>query len=251
MRALKDKAGRYAEAFGGAQRLADDQNRTRKAEKIRAVLVEEGIWPDPRLRLLDIGCSFGIILRKLAAEAGYGVGVDFDHRSMGRPDERCAMVCADAESLPFASGSFDVVICNHVYEHTDDPARMLGEIDRVLSPKGVCYFAGPNKHDLIEPHYGLPFLSWMPRPLADRYLRMTGRGDQYLERPYSYRSLKKLLGNFEIEDYTARIVRDPVRYNATDVLTPGSGKQLLARFVLRVAPFLFPGFIFVLRKGAS
>ena len=34
---------------------------------------------------------------------------------------------ADAENLPFASDSFEVIICNHVYEHTDDASRLMSE----------------------------------------------------------------------------------------------------------------------------
>lgn len=246
---LKDKARNYSEAFNGACQLADEAIRARKAEKIRAVLENERVLPNPNLKILDIGCSYGLILKQLASDADCRVGVDFDFAGLQRHDAGVGFVCADAERLPFSSGSFDIVICNHVYEHTDNPARMLDEIERVLTPGGVCYFAGPNKYDLIEPHYGLPFLSWLPQSLADRYLRITGKGIRYVERPYSYRNLGRLLARFEIEDYTGKIVSDPVRFHATDVLRQGSLKQLAAKTVLKFLPFLFPGFIWILRKA--
>jgi SAM-dependent methyltransferase len=135
-----------------------------------------------------------------------------------------------------------------VYEHTDEPERMLREIARVLRPTGICYFAGPNKYDLVEPHYGLPLLSWLPRPLADRYLRWTGRGAAYTERPRSLSGLRQLVRQFHVTDYTGAIVNDPTRFHATDILAPGSLKQWLAKAVLRAAPFVFPGFVYVLRK---
>ena len=246
---LKDKARNYTQAFNGASQLADEAIRARKAEKIRAVLENEGVFPDKELKILDIGCSYGLILKQLAAHVDYGVGVDFDIAGMQRPDAGVGFVCADAERLPFPPGSFDIIICNHVYEHTDDPACMLDEIERVLAPDGVCYFAGPNKYDLVEPHYGLPFLSWLPQSLADRYLQITGKGTHYVEKPYSYRDLARLLARFEVEDYTGKIVSDPVRFHATDVLRDRSLKQLVARAVLKFMPFLFPGFIWVLRKA--
>lgn len=246
---LKDKARHYSEAFGGAQVLADPAARTRKAEKIKAVLRQEGILPNQNLSVLDIGCSFGFILKGLVPDVGYGVGTDIDRSAMKATAENLAYVCADGEHLPFACDSFDVVICNHVYEHTDSPEQMLAEIERILAPTGVCYFAGPNKYDLVEPHYGLLFLSWLPRALADFYLRVARRGEAYTEKPYSYAALRQLLSRFEITDYTAKIVADPVRYCAADILPPGSLKQSVARILLRIAPTLFPGFIFVLRKA--
>lgn len=245
---LKNKAARYAESFGGASPLADEENRARKAAKIRAVLEAEGSFEHPGVRILDIGCSFGIILEQVTPANGLGIGVDMD-RSIGRDADNLVFARADAENLPFQSGSFDIVICNHVYEHTDNASRLLSEISRVMSNDAVCYFAGPNKYEPVEPHYGLPFLSWLPRRLADTYMRFAGKGDSYPEQPYSRPRLRKLLVDFVVTDYTEKIVRDPVRFEATDILPPGSVKRWVAKAMLRLAPFFFPGFVYVLRKS--
>lgn len=246
---LKDKASHYADAFDGASPLADEANRARKAAKIRAVLEAEQAFDGGNVRVLDIGCSFGIILEQVTPVDGLGVGVDMD-RSLGRDAPNLLFARADAENLPFESGSFDIVICNHVYEHTDDAQKLLSEIRRVMSDDAVCYFAGPNKFEPVEPHYRLPFLSWLPRRLADGYMRLAGKGDCYPEKPYSRPQLRALLRNFRISDYTGRIVADPERYEATDILPPGSLRQVVARAMLLAAPFFFPGFVYVLRKRA-
>ncbi len=244
---LKDKASDYADAFDGASPLADQENRARKAAKIRAVLADEGAFDKTDIRILDIGCSFGHILKLLTPTTGIGVGIDID-RNIGTRSENVIFIRTDAENLPFLNESFDVVVCNHVYEHTDDADRLLTEIGRVLNEGGICYFAGPNKYDLIEPHYGLPFLSWLPRKLADRYIQLTGRGDSYPEKPYSVPGVRRLLRHFEVTSYTEKILHDPVRYEATDILPVASLKRRIAIIVHRIAPFFFPGFVYTLRK---
>lgn len=244
---LKLKASRYAEAFGGASPLADEVLRARKAAKIRAVLEEEGMFDRAAIRILDIGCAFGIILKALTPADGLGVGVDID-RNLGSRSDNVFFIRSDAEHLPFSATAFDVVICNHVYEHTDDANQLLAEIHRVLKPDGVCYFAGPNKYELIEPHYRLPFLSWLPRNLADRYMRISGKGSCYPEKPYSFPKIRKLVKNFRVTSYTEKILRNPVRYKSTDILPVVSVKRLIALVIYRIAPFFFPGFVYILRK---
>lgn len=246
---LKQKASRYSDSFEGAPSLADEALRARKAAKIQAVLAEEGMFDRAGIRILDIGCSFGIILTALTPADGLGVGIDID-RNLGSRSDNVEFIRGDAEHLPFSPAAFDVVICNHVYEHTDDAKQLLREINRVLKTDGVCYFAGPNKFELIEPHYRLPFLSWLPRSLADRYMRISGKGSCYPEKPYSLPNIRTLVSNFQVISYTEKILRDPVRYNSTDILPVVSVKRLIAIVIYRFVPFFFPGFVYILKKTA-
>jgi SAM-dependent methyltransferase len=58
------------------------------------------------------------------------IGLDFDPGADGRNVD----VQASIEALPFASDSFDVIICYHVLEHVVDDGRAMREIGRVLMP---------------------------------------------------------------------------------------------------------------------
>lgn len=49
----------------------------------------------------------------------------------------------DLQALPFADGSFDLVIANHVLEHVEDDARSVAEIARVLAPGGRAILQTP------------------------------------------------------------------------------------------------------------
>ncbi|WP_321886119.1 glycosyltransferase [Paraburkholderia bannensis] len=42
----------------------------------------------------------------------------------------------NVEALEFEDGYFDLIICNHVLEHVNDPARALAEFSRCLAPNG-------------------------------------------------------------------------------------------------------------------
>jgi ubiquinone/menaquinone biosynthesis C-methylase UbiE len=57
-------------------------------------------------------------------------------------------VKADILDLPFASESFDVVICNHVLEHIADDRKAMSELFRVMKPGGWGIFQVPMKNSL-------------------------------------------------------------------------------------------------------
>lgn len=119
-------------------------------------------------------------------------------------------------SLPFPDDYFDVVITNHVIEHVGDKEAQLHhlqEIHRVMNPKGKGYLAVPNRWMLIEPHYRLAFLSWLPTSLRTPYLRVMGRGNEYDCDPPSLREIEHMLGicNFNYENLSTKAIRETVK----------------------------------------
>jgi len=61
-----------------------------------------------------------------------------------------AWLVADAQHLPFADGSFSVVIANHMLYHVPDRARALAEARRVLEPGGRFYAATVGNEHMRE-----------------------------------------------------------------------------------------------------
>jgi 2-polyprenyl-3-methyl-5-hydroxy-6-metoxy-1,4-benzoquinol methylase len=240
----------YSQRLPGA--VFDRDSRKEKANKILAVLSDYFQGSLHALKVLDLGCAGGIMTRVLAPHFKWTVGTDTDVQALAFAVQNEAthplFFPSDAMSLPFKDGVFDVVICAHVYEHVPDSAKLMKEIHRVLRQEGVCFFAAGNRLSLVEPHYRLPLLSVLPSTLADAYLRIAGKGCHYDEKHLTYWGLKKLLSEFQVVDYTSKILQNPERYSATDLCSPGSLKHRLAILFSKLAYGLVPSYIFLLKK---
>jgi SAM-dependent methyltransferase len=80
-------------------------------------------------RLLDVGCGEKPYEPLFAPFASSYVGVD--------PVENPrAELRGSVEALPIEDASFDVVLCNQVLEHCDDPRAAVHELRRVTGPGG-------------------------------------------------------------------------------------------------------------------
>jgi SAM-dependent methyltransferase len=236
--------------------MYDREGRERKAATMLAVLADALGGRLDVARGLNIGCSTGIIDSLIASRLAHLTGIDIDEAAIEFANREHATPkldfrVGDAMALDFADGSVDVVVCSQVYEHVPDPKRMMAEILRVLAPGGVCYFAATNRLCLIEQHYFLPFLSWLPPSLADRYLRLAGRGGHYYERHLTHGGLRRLTRMFDVDDYTGRLIDDPSRFGTEYLVArPGVKRAVLSAW-LRHARWSFPGYIWVLRKRSG
>ena len=237
----------------------DELGRLQKARKTVAVILDAlrqaGIKPR-ETRLLDIGCSTGIQTRHYAEFFGKVVGVDIDDGAVewarqNRAAYNVSYQVGDSMELPFLTGEFELVTCTHIYEHVPDAQRMLDEIHRVLRPGGFCFFAVENRLRVWDGHYNLPFVTVLPRPLANLYVRVTGRGQRRYETHRTLWGLKRLVRAFEITDYTRAVVRDPEKFEATDMIWPGSPKQKAANVILTIAYWASPTYLWILRKPGN
>lgn len=216
---VNDAAGTFSERFPV---LFDPTGRVEKADKIIAVLQDYFGGRSDRLTLLDIGSSTGIMTRRFAAAFGSVIGLDTDRVGVAHgaalaaqadiPGSRLRFCGGDGCCLPLKENSVDAVVCNQVYEHVDDHAALMNEIHRVLRPGGACYFGIGTRHVLIEGHYKLPFLSWLPRTAADWYMKLAGCHARYDVTLLSYRNLRKLVRRFRVIDYTIDVIKHPERY---------------------------------------
>ncbi len=134
-------------------------------------------------RHLDIGSAYGgfsIAFVRGGARESVGVEPDADLLGLSHAllrDFPCAAQLIQGDSLDasfMASlGVFDVITCNDVLEHVEDPWALIRHMAAALRPGGVAYVAMPNNrafdHVLADPHYGLFGISLLRREDARRY----------------------------------------------------------------------------------
>lgn len=229
------------------------EGRQRKAETMVKVLTDCLGGSLDSLSVLNVGGSAGIIDEYLSRYFRFVTGIDIDEKAIEYAQsqfkkENLKFELGDAMDMPYADNSFDVVICSQVYEHVPNAFVLMDEIYRVLRCGGVVYFAAGNRIMLNEPHYNLPFLSLLPRSLSHRYLKLSGKGEYYYEKHFTYWGLKKLVRNFQLIDYTRPILENPNKFGAEYMVSPGSLKQRVSVFLVKYFTWLVPGYIWVLVK---
>lgn len=233
-------------------KMLDEDRRRTKARKIISVLLHFLGRDDlSGLSVADVGCSAGFIADELAVRGARTLGVDIDVPGLGRArerfGERVSFLCASGDRMPLADNSLDVVVFNHIYEHVVDPDAVIADIRRVLKPDGVAYLGLGNKHQIMEPHYRLPFLSWLPQGAADRYVRAFHKAENYYEEYRTRDGLRQMLAGFNVWDYTIPVVIEPDRFNSGDNVKGPVSR--LPGAVVRAAMPIIPTFIWIATKG--
>ena len=139
----------------------------------------------PPSRVLDLGCSSGLLAEKVRALGHFVVGVDRS-TAPGIRDRTDAFFEADlAEGIPQQVGAgYDAVIAGDVIEHLPDPRQALGEVQRVLRPGGQLFLSVPNfSHWYPRVRVGLGLFGYDRRGILD---------DTHL-RFFTRRSLRRLV----------------------------------------------------------
>jgi len=217
----------------------------RSAEALR-ILGERDTRPD--LPWLDIGSGLGTFVLLSALSGRRAVGVEPGDGELALAIERAAALPGGdpgafssgvGEALPYPDGSMGGALLHDVLEHVGDWRAVLGEARRVLAPGAPLYVKGPSYAvRFVEPHYRLPWLPMLPRPIARRYLRALGRDAGYFEH-LGYRRRGEVLAElrrlgFGLEFPRRAKLHDPASVNrpwmrrAVELAGTPRGRPLLA-----------------------
>src|ERR1039457_641580 len=114
----------------------------------------------PGAVVLDAGCGSGGTLEEAARYGeGHGIELNPDAAPAGQ-SRRCGEVrVGRLEELPWEAGTFDLITCLDVIEHTPDDRVTLSELRRVTKPGGWMLVTVPayqalwSLHDEANHHY--------------------------------------------------------------------------------------------------
>jgi SAM-dependent methyltransferase len=149
----------------------------------------------------------------------HGVGVDplaVSYRSLFPRWQTCApTISAVGEQLPFRDRSFDVVLCDNVVDHAESPARIAGELVRILKPGGLLYFSVNFHHPVYAVAAGVHTgwrrlgISYEIGPFADHTTHLTLDAARRL---FDGLPLEMLRENGNVEEARARARTRPPRH---------------------------------------
>lgn len=173
-------------------------------------------------KVLDLGCGIGITLSILSDYFPDSVGIDIDPKSVKAAKEllkkqnlNIPVILYDGKKIPFPKNTFDIITSIEVIEHVEDTELILKEMNRVLKPNGILHITTANKWWPFEPHYKLLLLSYLPKSIANFYVRISGRGTTYedIELP-SYDEFRNSVGEFfKVEDITFEMIEQYKKFD--------------------------------------
>jgi 2-polyprenyl-3-methyl-5-hydroxy-6-metoxy-1,4-benzoquinol methylase len=148
--------------------------------------------PDRELAVLDVGCGYGFTTVELAKRCREVVGIEpstFLFSEAGQLARESGISNVEIRNVSVTElaeeSRYDLVVLDNVLEHLPEQPLALERISASLKRGGVLYIVVPNKLWPLEVHYRLPFLSYLPLPVANWYLRLTGRGTDYTDASYA------------------------------------------------------------------
>lgn len=125
------------------------------AEKYVIPFIEEKFPVKPGMRVLEIGCGEGGVLKAFINKGCVGVGVELDISRIAMANEylpediaagRLRFVEKDIYQVDVVQdleGAFDIIVLKDVIEHIHDQQRLIGWMKNFLKREGVIFFGFP------------------------------------------------------------------------------------------------------------
>jgi len=132
--------------FGDGSRIAlSEEYQLKPSEDSSHGRISKLLQCRPPSRILDLGCSSGLLSERLRQMGHHVIGVDVNELD-GVRERTDSFYKADLnEGIPPDVGSgFDVVLMADVLEHVVNPGALLSQVRDLLTPSGTALICVPN-----------------------------------------------------------------------------------------------------------
>lgn len=176
---------------------------------------------DKNMKIVDVGSSQGLTIGYLAQVFPNIEGFDVDQMAIKTAKKRLKRLKVNAKlsaynghRLPLKDNCAEGMISTEVFEHVDNTDLFIKELHRVLKPGKTLIISTPNKLYPIECEFHLPFLSYLPKKLANLYVKLSKKGKSYDGvNLATYNTFKNTLSKyFSTEDITFHIIKNYDKY---------------------------------------
>jgi SAM-dependent methyltransferase len=167
-------------------------------QRVVAVLPEGGV-------VLDLGAGRGAIfdekdgswrdwLVRLGQKHSRRIGADVDPVVKTNPELDKAEIIEPGKPLPFGDQSFDLILCDWVVEHVEDPESFVAEVRRVLKVGGWFCCRTPNRWSYFS--IGARLFSGAGEDKALRILQPGRRAADVFPKFYTMNTLAEIRKQF-------------------------------------------------------
>lgn len=103
-------------------------------------------WLNKDANILDIGCGDGQILTSLAKKKhGNFIGIELENKALQRAKQNTKIEILSTNIFNyFPNIKFDMIICNHSFEHIYNPLSLIKHVNYLLKNDGIFYINIPN-----------------------------------------------------------------------------------------------------------
>lgn len=179
-------------------------------------------------KILDLGCGPTVPARLF--KTGKITGIDPLADKLGISKKgylpHTQILNGKGENIPFKDDTFDFVLCRNVIDHTQDPSKVISEVNRVLKPNAYLF--------LICYTYS-PFITFI-KNLSERFQLFYNVGHPFSFTPSSLESL--VINKFKIVDrYTIHTGQNSTDYGKAG--KPIVDNSIVHKVLIFVNKYLF------------
>ena len=194
--------------------------------------------PQPDWQMLDVATGAGHTAIAFAPHVATAIASDLTDAMLRKAHELASQReitnietrHADAEDLPFADSTFDLVTCRLAFHHFPQPATVLAEFARVLKPTGILGFTDNITVDDAE--------------AADYYNEFERLRDPSHHRVHALSQLQALLGDAGFRIRQSRVLTKEFEFHqwADRQRVGDKDKQRLLKMMAEIPSALRPLF---------